>query len=166
MRIYDYLNGIRGALGSGEDTGVPEPAWRIEEYLKDIYDAIKAGGGGSGLPDTPGSDGTYALQNTVESGTGTLSWASGGGGGSGALVATVGGLDFTLDKTWQEIFDAATAGVPIIIRDEPTETNVSYGYIFINVSTYGSTYTVQALFSGNTFTFNTDSADGYPVLNM
>lgn len=131
MRIYEYLNGIRGALGSGEDTGVPAPAWRIEEYLKDIYDAIKAGGGGSG-----------------------------------ALVVTVEGLDCTLDKTWQEIFDAATAGVPIIIRDEPTETNASYEYIFKSVSTLASVYSVQTIYSGSTFTFNTDSADGYPVLNM
>ena len=135
MRIYDYLNGIRGALGSGEDTGVPEPAWRIEEYLKDIYDAIKAGGGG---------------------------------GGSGALVVTAsfGDAGVVLDKTWQEIFDAATAGVPIIMRDEPTETSASYGYLFASASTFASVYSVQATSSGSTITFTTDSADGYPVLNM
>jgi len=48
MRVYDYLNGILGALGVGEDNGVPTPAWRIEEYLEAIYEAIKAGGGGGG----------------------------------------------------------------------------------------------------------------------
>lgn len=149
------------AAAGGQNFETPTPVTREEVFLDEI-----AKGGGSSLPDTPGSDGTYVLQNAVESGTGTLSWASGGGGGSGALVVTVGGLDFTLDKTWQEIFDAATAGAPIIIRDEPTETEVSYGYIFTSVSTFASTYTVQALFSGNTFTFTTDSADGYPVLNM
>ena len=43
MRIYDYMKGILGAMGVGEDVGVPEPSWRIEEYLKDIYDAIRSG---------------------------------------------------------------------------------------------------------------------------
>lgn len=43
MRIYDYLEGILGALGEGEDNGVPTPAWRLEEYLRDIYGAVKSG---------------------------------------------------------------------------------------------------------------------------
>jgi len=73
MRIYEYLNGIRGALGSGEDNGVPTPAWRIEEYLKDIYDAIKAS---DAIPAYPETDGTYVLTVTVSSGTPTLSWES------------------------------------------------------------------------------------------
>ena len=47
MRIYDYMKGILGAMGVGEDVGVPEPSWRIEEYLKAIYDKLKEGGGGS-----------------------------------------------------------------------------------------------------------------------
>ena len=42
MRNEEYMEGILGALGVGEDKGVPEPAWRHEEYLKQIYDAIKA----------------------------------------------------------------------------------------------------------------------------
>lgn len=46
MRIYDYMKGILGAMGVGEDVGVPEPSWRIEEYLKAIYDKLKEGGGG------------------------------------------------------------------------------------------------------------------------
>lgn len=45
MRIYDYMKGILGAMGVGEDVGVPEPSWRIEEYLKAIYDKLKEGGG-------------------------------------------------------------------------------------------------------------------------
>ena len=48
MRIYDYMKGILGAMGVGEDVGVPEPSWRIEEYLEAIYEAIKNGGGGGG----------------------------------------------------------------------------------------------------------------------
>lgn len=43
MRIYDYLDEIRRALNAEESSGVPTPSWRIEEYLKDIYDAIQSG---------------------------------------------------------------------------------------------------------------------------
>ena len=45
MRFDEYMRGILGALGVGEDNGVPDPVWNQEEYLKAIYDAIKAGGG-------------------------------------------------------------------------------------------------------------------------
>ena len=41
MRREEYLQGILGALGVGEDNGVPEPVWNHEEYLKAIYDAVK-----------------------------------------------------------------------------------------------------------------------------
>lgn len=41
MRNEEYLEGILGALGVGEDNGVPDPAWRHEAYLKAIYDVIK-----------------------------------------------------------------------------------------------------------------------------
>ena len=70
------------------------------------------GGGGSGLPDTPGTDGTYSLQNTVESGTGTLSWASGGGGGALVVNLTIdtGTKTATADKTAAEIWAAAQSG--------------------------------------------------------
>ena len=45
MRKEEYLQGILGALGVGEDKGVPDPVWRHEEYLKAIYDKLKEGGG-------------------------------------------------------------------------------------------------------------------------
>lgn len=41
MRKEEYLQGILGALGVGEDKGVPDPVWRHEEYLKAIYEAAK-----------------------------------------------------------------------------------------------------------------------------
>ncbi len=43
------MQGILGALGVGEDNGVPEPVWRQEEYLKAIYEAAK--GMAAGLED-------------------------------------------------------------------------------------------------------------------
>lgn len=41
MRQEDYYKGILGALGAGEDNGVPRPIWRHEVYYKAIYDALK-----------------------------------------------------------------------------------------------------------------------------
>lgn len=41
MRKEEYLQSILGALGVCEDKGVPDPAWRHEEYLKAIYEAAK-----------------------------------------------------------------------------------------------------------------------------
>lgn len=41
MRNEEYYRGILGALGVGEDKGVPKPVWRHEEYLQAIYDAVK-----------------------------------------------------------------------------------------------------------------------------
>lgn len=64
MRIYDYMKGILGAMGVGEDVGVPEPSWRIEEYLKAIYDKLKEGGGG--LPAVTSADNGKVL--AVENG--------------------------------------------------------------------------------------------------
>lgn len=43
MRIYEYLDEILRTLNAEESNGVPTPSWRIEEYLKDIYDAIRSG---------------------------------------------------------------------------------------------------------------------------
>ena len=43
MKIYDYLDEILRTLNAEESSGVPTPSWRIEEYLKDIYDAIQSG---------------------------------------------------------------------------------------------------------------------------
>lgn len=85
---------------NGKVLGVSDGAW-----------AKVAASGGSDLPDDPAQDGTYNLQNTVSSGTSTLSWAGGSSGG-GVLVVhetvTISGNTtiHTLDKTWQEIHDA------------------------------------------------------------
>lgn len=78
------------------------------------------GGGGSSLPTTPAQDGTYNLQNTVSSGTGTLSWASGGSSGGGVLVVhmTWDGSTATADKTASEIYNAAQSGVVAFKEDD------------------------------------------------
>ena len=68
---------------------------------------------GINLPDDPTQDGTYNLQNTVSSGTGTLSWASGGSSGGGVVVEMYYDNDlscFVTDKTAEQIVQAASAG--------------------------------------------------------
>ena len=70
------------------------------------------GGGGSSLPTNPAQDGTYALQNTVSSGTSTLSWAS--GGSSGGVLVVEFDNDGNLDITAGELFSAAQAGYVVV----------------------------------------------------
>lgn len=112
------------------------------------------GGGGSSLPTNPAQDGTYALQNTVSSGTSTLSWASGSSGG--VLVVTI--TNGTLDKTWQEIYDAMQNGVVVLQYDNPP-TKALCGY-----ATYQTkTATYDVVFANST-ACATSSADGYPVM--
>ena len=99
------------AAASGEQVETPEPITREEMYLKKIAE----GGGGSSLPDTPAEDGTYALQNTVSSGTGTLSWASGGSSGGVLVVGvTVESDAATCNKTCKEMWDALKTGVVLL----------------------------------------------------
>ena len=101
------------------------------------------GGGGSSLPSDPAQDGTYNLQNTVSSGTGTLSWASGSSGG--VLVVNV-SYDYdtdvyTCDKTASKMWSAFTTGIIVFsLSADGTEqksvcTMASYGvdgYAFDN----------------------------------
>ncbi len=118
--IDEYKQAIQDVL-DGRAKEAPRPSelpW-TEDKAATMWAAAAAeliaednAGGGSGLPDTPGTDGTYALQNTVESGEGTLSWASGGGGGGLLVTLTYEpgpGLYFC-DKTAKEMWDAAQNG--------------------------------------------------------
>ena len=102
---------------NGKVLGVSDGAW-----------AKVAASGGSDLPDDPAQDGTYNLQNTVSSGTGTLSWASGSSGGGVLVVKFTSGRDgWTCDKTYAEIVSAITSGTPVMCLTENSETgNVKY----------------------------------------
>lgn len=133
---------------NGKVLGVSDGAW-----------AKVAASGGSDLPDDPAQDGTYNLQNTVSSGTGTLSWASGSSGG-GVLVVNVDMQTRTLDKTWKEISDAPFAVVRFP-HPEMSGTAIAYNPITYIIS--GSTYKVRFNDPAYGVTeFTTDSEDGYP----
>ena len=120
------------------------------------------GGGGSSLPTDPAQDGTYTLQNTVSSGTGTLSWASGGSSGGVLVVNTTwGDTTVTLDKTWQEIHDAGWG----VVND--VDEQGSYGFITwsgVSGSIVNPTYGVTvAVLVDDPITFSAASASDYPV---
>lgn len=136
---------------NGKVLGVSDGAW-----------AKVAASGGSDLPDDPAQDGTYNLQNTVSSGTGTLSWASGSSGG-GVLEISVDSDTSALNKTWQEIHDAVMSGKLCIMMEE-LANNVFLHIVtdvFMTLNPGGAiTYGVS---SGSTYS-STDSADGYPVM--
>ena len=141
--IDEYKQAIQDVL-DGRAPEAPKPSelpWTEDKaatmWAAAAAELIAEANGGDALPDTPGSDGTYALQNTVESGTGTLSWASGGGGGVLNISETVADNVATLDKTWQEIYDAFSTGMAVNLVDENEGEGVVYVYRVVSVSNDG-----------------------------
>lgn len=114
-----------------------------------------SGGGGSSLPTDPAQDGTYNLQNTVSSGTGTLSWASGGSSGGGVLV--VHDVEGTLDKTWQEIWDAAGTGPAYVLISDSVERD--WDLITTVLANTHRLSTASGVF------YDAESANDYPVMS-
>lgn len=87
---------------------------------------------------------------------------NGGGSGGGVTVVT---FDFdtgTLDKTWQELFDATFS----VIRISQPDTMMLYyvQYVFERAPLGGgdTEYVVQASFLTNVIEFVASSASGYP----
>ena len=101
---------------------------------------------------------TSTKLNKLENGV-----ASAGGGG-GVLIVNV-DENYTLDKTWQEIYDAFSSGTNVIM----SYTNTSDGGGF-TVTEYGTTSVQEVGFSSNEQYFvvfsgggaHCNSADGYP----
>ena len=96
---------------------------------------------------------------------------SGGGGGSGGgvLVVHADEQTMTLDKTWQEIHDADIAVVTI--ENDSIATKMWYDVLSVSAPSPGVTkYSVSMItYNQGTSTvvsFKTDSADGYPVVDM
>lgn len=94
-----------------------------------------AGAAASGLPTVSGDDNGKVL-TVVE---GEWAPAAGGGGGSGVLVVTEN--DGTLDKTWQEIYDAmlSTGAVFVFCLFDNEEV-----YPFTGLYYNGAQYCVQS----------------------
>ena len=141
VREDAYVTELATKLGIDAKYIPKSPTWRNEEEIKVLADLFaNMSAGGSDLPDTPGTDGTYALQNTVSSGTGTLSWASGGGGGSLVVNVTFPHDIRTCDKTAAEIWAAAQSG--------------HVAFLYEGSGTYYIDPLVQAIkWSGGSYTF-------------
>lgn len=104
---------------------------------------------------------TSAKLNKLENG---LAEASGGGTGGGVLVCNLDKQTMALDKTWNEINSAFFAVLRVLdgsIVQYNSIVSTGYGedsyYVeFVSITGDG-TVIIQ---------FQTDSADGYPVMNM
>lgn len=121
---------------NGKVLGVSDGAW-----------AKVAASGGSDLPDDPAQDGTYNLQNMVSSGTGTLSWASGGSSG-GVLVVH---LETTDGETWSS--DKSRAEILTAMSNGPVFLSIGVGLGVLNKDPdypeiYGAVITVEPALGG------------------
>lgn len=147
------------AAAGGQQVETPEPITREEKFLKAIAENA---GGGSDLPDDPAQDGTYNLQNTVSSGTGTLSWASGGSSGGGVLV--VHDVDGTLDKTAAEIL-AAYENNTVVVKMAGEDDGTPYidAGVIVDAHVVGNDYSF-GVFMGNYTMYTASSGTDYPTL--
>lgn len=159
-----YLNGI----ATGSTDGLPDaPVTREEMYLD--YIARNGGGGGggggggsstlAGLTDVDisnPSDGQTLVYDAASS-----KWVNGsGGGGGGVLVVNTPLIDgvATMDKTWQEIYDAVYA----VVRTR----NIGEGYdvwAYDQVSAVGESESKYFVETVGGYRFVADSTDDYPV---
>ena len=108
---------------------------------------------------------TSAKLNHMEDGI-----AAGGGSGGGVLVVGMDTTTFTLDKTWQEIYDAMAAGQIAVIgyAMETGDALISGRYPVVQAIRQSGSYSVATLSLDinevAVATFAASSADGYPVL--
>lgn len=135
------------------------------------------GGGGSSLPTDPGTDGTYVLENTVSSGTGTLSWGSGGGGGGSVVNVpiTVETAEdetlYTLGLTWAEIDELTDAGAVLYHKVTAESAGLNNALeagniLYLNkVWPYDTDYAVMFIdaLGSYDFQFYADSESGYAI---
>lgn len=85
--------------------------------------------------------------------------AKNGGSGGGVLVVGVDMQTFTLDKTWQEIYDANLA--VMVNKGEDGNSWSIFQSAYIDNENY------EVVVSGEVpITFRASSADGYPVAQM
>ena len=143
-----------------EGVNVDDPETRIERYLKAICDRLdNGGGGGSQLPDPTEND--VGKVATVVNNSGTYEYGlETPSSGGGVLVVTV--TDGTLDKTWQEIYDAAENGIPTALRFIE-ENNIIYNWLSSVFKESEDAFHVDFGAEDVNFEeYTSDSASGYP----
>lgn len=148
-RLERFLAAAAGMDGITLD----EPVTRIEKYLYMIAQ------GSGGVPAVEDADkGKYLHANES---TGDLEWATAGGGGTGGGVLVVHSTNdyTTLDKTWQEIHDAALNGIVVLSEESGSQLLAQYLH---EVVISGDEYQVGF---GDTY-YIASSADGYPIVDL
>lgn len=137
------------------------PENRREEYLNNI-----ATGSGE-IPPYPENREEQYLDAIARNGGGG---GGGGGGASGGGVLVAHDVDGTLDKTWQEISDSISDGVPAFIITDSTDLLKPQCMPVMYVAHVDSLYQVIGMYfevendwvvSG--LGYAAESADGYPV---
>ena len=132
----------------------------------DIYDVSVSGGS---TPSFKANGNDLSASDADSFPVGSLSRPSsgGGGGGGGGLIVNSDETG-TLDKTWQEIHDAAGEGVVMLIErniEGNVETSMTVYYLVMAGNILGEY--VTAFVSGEELrNFVASSADGYPVIDM
>lgn len=122
--------------------------------------------GGNGVRITPleaTEDGTYNAKEGQAFNPVTVK--AGGGSGGGVLVVSADLETMTLDKTWQEIFDADYP-VITVLTGENDKVFLLITEVLVDTEFEPATYLVNAGIVGNNSQFIADSADGYPVLRQ
>jgi len=85
--------------------------------------------------------------------------SGGGGGGSDSSVLVVHDVEGTLDKTWQEIYDAVMSNRVCFIGSSSDAENWGDLYLLVNIQWSEGSYAVS---NGNA-TYYADSPNDYPV---
>ena len=166
-RVFISTNGYTKAVEAddvvidGDNITIGGIAWNGS-----AWDYSGAGQVASPLPEVDSEDNGKVL--TVVDGE----WAAANGGGSGGGVLVVGmtmsGKTFVLDKTWQEIYDAA---YPIIVAAQSLEdygdghslTKITVNEVYHYTEGDGKYYVNASSDIGQTFSFISDTASGYPT---
>ena len=129
------------AIANGE-TNVPDPITREETYLHQI--AMNGGSGGGG----GGGGGVFLVNMTFDEATNTE----------------------TLDKTWQEIYDAAQNGLVFLTASSATDLEAKVFDGWLNAVdnrrgyavTFSEVWVENTSVSGGNITLYAETSDGYP----
>lgn len=93
---------------------------------------------------------------------------SGGGGGAELLIVNVSNsLPPTLDRTWQEIHDALTNGIPAYLKVTDSDFSITLTPIWgTDLNVENNLYNVYtSVWGGDAFyriSYSTSTSDGYP----
>ena len=119
------------------------------------------------LPTVSGTDNGNVL--TVVEGAWAKAAAPSGGGGVLMVTVTQESTNWTFNKTWQEVYDAFTAGTNVILSLPVYDTSGAgyFDYELVTGVIYkDASYQVVIMTGAGEYAFRTSSANGYPYENF